>query len=71
MAERRLNKLLAQSLTKSEWAFAKVSQQDEQLFKALARMAEQRLDKFTAQDFGMTTWAFAEVSQQDEQLLYL
>ena len=36
---------------------ATVGQQDEQLFKALARMAEQRLDKFSAQDFTNTAWA--------------
>jgi len=45
-----------------------VGQQDEQLFKALARMAEQRLDKFSAQELANTAWAVATVGQQDEQL---
>ena len=54
MAERRLDKFSAQELANTAWAFASVGQQDEQLFKALARMAEQRLDKFSAQDFANT-----------------
>ena len=44
------------------------SQQDEQLFKAVARMAERRLDEFSAQALVNTAWAFATVGQQDEQL---
>ena len=47
---------------------ATVGQQDEQLFKALARIAEWCLDQFNAQDFSNMAWAFATVSQQDEQL---
>ena len=47
-----------------------MGQQDEQLFKVLARMAEQRLDKFSAQELANTAWALAVaiVGQQDEQL---
>ena len=49
MAERRLDEFNAQGLANAAWAFATVGQQDEQLFKALARMAERLLDKFNAQ----------------------
>ena len=45
-----------------------MGQQDEQLFKALAKMAERRLDQFNAQALANTAWAFATVGQQDEQL---
>ena len=45
-----------------------MGQQDEQLFKALARMAEQRLDKLIAQGLANMAWAFATVGQQDAQL---
>ena len=45
-----------------------MGQQDEQLFKALAKMAERRLDQFNAQNLANTAWAFARVGQQDEQL---
>ena len=45
-----------------------MGQQDEQLFKALARMAERRLDNFNGQDLANTAWAFAAVGQHDEQL---
>ena len=41
-------------------------QQDEQLFKVLARMAELRSDKFNTQALSNTAWAFATVGQQDE-----
>ena len=68
MAETRLDKFGAQGLANAAWAFATMSQQDEQLFKALARMAEQRLDKFSAQELANTAWAVATVGQQDEQL---
>ena len=44
-----------------------VGQQDEWLFKALARLAERRLDKFNAQALFNMAWAFAKVGQQDEQ----
>ena len=47
-----------------------MGQQDQQLFKALAKMAERRLDQFNAQELANTAWAlaFASVGQQDEQL---
>ena len=64
----RLDKFSAQNLANTAWAFATVGQQDEQLFKALARMAEQRLDKFSVQSLCNTAWSFATVDQQDEQL---
>ena len=37
------------------WAFATVGRQDDQLFKALARMAERRLDKINAQGLANTS----------------
>ena len=45
-------------------------QQDEQLFKQLAKMAERRLDQSNAQNLANTAWALAvaTVVQQDEQL---
>ena len=57
-----------QGLANTAWALARLGQQDEQLFKALARMAERRLDTFNAQDLANTAWAFATVGQIDEQL---
>ena len=54
MAEQRLDKFNAQELTNTAWAFSKVGQYDEQLFKALAKMAEQRLDQFKAQGLANT-----------------
>ena len=45
-----------------------MGQQDEQLFKALAKMAEQRLDQFNAQELANMACAFATVGQQEEQL---
>ena len=63
MAERRLDKFKVQNLANTAWAFAKVGQEDEQLFKALARMAERRLDQFNGQNFANTAWAFATVGQ--------
>ena len=68
MAKWRLEKFSAQELANTAWAFAKVGQQDEQLFKALAKMAEPRLDQFNVQDLANMAWAFANVGQQDEQL---
>ena len=68
MAGRCLDKFNSQDFANTAWAFATVGQQDEQLFKALARMAERRLDKFSAQELANTAWAFAAVGQQDEQL---
>ena len=38
---------------------ATVGQQDEQLFKAVAKMAERRLDQFIAQELANMAWAFA------------
>ena len=61
MAERRLDKFNAQALANTAWAFATVGEQDEQLFKAVARMAEGRLGKFNAQSLANTAWAFATV----------
>ena len=58
MAERRLDQFNAQDLANMAWAFATVGQQDEQLFKVLAKMAEQRLDQFNVQDLANTAWAF-------------
>ena len=58
MAATRLDKFNAQNLANTAWAVATVGQQDEQLFKALARMAERRLDKFHAQELANTAWAF-------------
>ena len=66
MAERRLDQFNTQELANMAWAFAKVGQQDEQLFKALANMAEWRLDQFNAQGLANTAWAFATVGQRDE-----
>ena len=45
-----------------------MGQQDERLFKALAKMAERCLEQFNAQVLTNTAWAFATVGQQDEQL---
>ena len=45
-----------------------MGQQDEQLFKALAKMAERRLDQFNAQNLANTAWTFAKAGQQQEQL---
>ena len=60
MAERRLDEFNAQALVKTAWAFTTVGQQDEQLFKALARMAETRLDKFSTQNLSNTAWALTD-----------
>ena len=54
MAEWRLDHFDAQEFANMAWAFAKVGQQDEQLFKALAKMAERRLDEFNAQELANT-----------------
>ena len=64
MAERRLYEFNAQNLANTSWAFATVGQQDEQLFKALAKLAERRLDQFNVQNLANTAWAFATVGQQ-------
>ena len=47
---------------------ATVGQQDEQLFKVVARMAEPPLDTFNPQNLANMAWAFATVGHQDEQL---
>ena len=47
---------------------ATVGLQDEQLFKALAKMADRCLDKFNAQELVNMAWAFATVGQEDMQL---
>ena len=39
---------------------ATVGQQDEQLFKVLAKMAERRLDQFNAQNLANTAWALTD-----------
>ena len=76
-AELRLGDFKVQGLANTAWAFATASQQDAQLFAALARVAELRLGDFEVQvselrlgDFnvqglGNTAWAFATASQQD------
>ena len=60
MAEWRLDQFNAQNLSNTAWAFATVGQQDEQLFKALAKMAEWRLDQFNAQELANTAWALTD-----------
>ena len=45
-----------------------MGQQDEQLFKALAKMAEPRLDQCKVQNLANTAWAFAMVGQSGELL---
>ena len=62
MEEWCLDKFNAQGLANMAWAFASVGQQDEKLFKTLARMAQRHLDKFTAQNLTISAWAFAKVS---------
>ena len=69
MANRRLDEFNAQELANTAWAFATVGQQDEQLFKALAKMAEQRLDQFNAQGLTNTALAFATVGEPAPALL--
>ena len=65
MAEQRLDQFNVQNIANTAWAFATVGQQDEQLFKALARLAERRLDQFNAQCLANTAWAFATAGQRD------
>jgi hypothetical protein len=60
MAQRHLDQFNAQELANTLWAFAKAGQQDEQLFKALAKMAEQRLEQFNAQNLANTAWALTD-----------
>ena len=63
MAGLRLDQFKAQELANIAWAFAKVSQHDEQLTKGLAKMAERHLDQFNAQNLANMAWAFAKVNQ--------
>ena len=64
-AERCLGDFEVQGLANTAWAFATASQQDAQLFAALARVAELCLGDFKVQDLANTAWAFATASQQD------
>ena len=57
-----------QSLSNTAWAFATASQQDAQLFAALARAAELRLGDFKVQDLANTAWACATADQKDALL---
>ena len=70
-AKKRLDQFKAQDLANMVWAFATVGQQEEQLFKSLAKMAEWRLDQFKAQELANMAWAFARVGQQDQQLFHV
>ena len=45
-----------------------MGEQDEQLFKTVARMAERCLDEFNAQELANMAWALAKVGQHDEHL---
>ena len=65
MAERCLDKFNAQDFANTAWAFATVGQQEEQLFKAVAKMPERRSDQFDAQELANTAWAFAKLGQHD------
>ena len=69
MAEWRLDQFDAQGLANMAWAFAKVGQQDEQLFKAVAKMAERRLDQFNAQDLANMAWALTDSAACARELL--
>ena len=60
MAELRLDEFNAQGLANTAWAFATVSQKDEQLFKLVTKMAERRLDECKAQDLANTAWALTD-----------
>ena len=48
--------------------FATGSQQDTQLFAALARAVELRMGDFKVQDLANTAWAFVKAIQQDAKL---
>ena len=54
-----------QNLANTAWAFETASQQDAQLFAALARAVELCPDDFDVQHLANTAWAFATASQQD------
>ena len=51
-----------QNLANTAWAFATASQQDAQLFAALARVSELRLGDFDVRYLANTAWAFATAS---------
>ena len=59
-AKQHLDQFNAQDLANTAWAFAKVGQQDGQLFKALAKMAKRRLDQFNAQELANMAWALTD-----------
>ena len=54
MEERHLDKFTLQVLANMAWAFVTMGQQDEQHFKAVARMAARRLDKFKSKELANT-----------------
>ena len=68
MAERRLDQFNAQGLANMTWAFAKAGQQDEQFFKALAKMAEHHLDQFNAQELANTAQSNIRVRRNRESV---
>ena len=59
----RLGDFKVQELANAAWAFATASQQDAQLFAALARAAELHLGDFKVQNLANTAWAFGTASQ--------
>ena len=54
VAELRLGDFKVQDLANTAWAFATASQQDAELFAALARVAELRLGDFKVQELANT-----------------
>ena len=68
VAELRLGDFIVQDLANKAWAFATMSQQDVQLFAALARAAGWCVGDFHAQDLANTAWAFATLGQPDVKL---
>ena len=69
VAELRLGDVKVQELANTAWAFATASQQDAQLFAAMARVAELHLGDFKVQGLANTAWAFATTNRQDAQQL--
>ena len=59
-AEQRMSNFSMQELANTAWAFATASQQDAQLFAALARVAELRLGDFNGQHLANTAWALTD-----------
>ena len=49
-------------------ASAKVEQQDEPLFAALAKTAKPRISELNAEELAITAWAFTKAEQQDAAL---